>query len=132
MKDKANDILAVADTMPSDFSTRARLHYATALRKHPRFADRLFCRGEVMKSKHGEILPDLERSLAIERCEIARDDAKEQLDALSLLACEFREAYAECLRGDKAACVDELYDAVAVLMRMIAVVEGRQKLGGEK
>ena len=132
MTDTPNDILAVADAMPSDFSTRARLHYAKAVRKHPRFADRLFCRGEVMKSKYGEILPDLERSLARERDDIARDDANGQLEARSLLACEFREAYAERLRGDAAACVDELYDAVAVLMRMIAVVEGKQRLGGAK
>ena len=27
---------------------------------------------------------------------------------------------------------ETLYDAVAVLMRMIAVVEGKQKLGGEE
>ena len=33
--------------------------------------------------------------------------------------------------GESAACVEELYDAVAVLMRMIAVVEGKQRLGGE-
>ena len=41
------------------------------------------------------------------------------------------EAYVEHLKGNKATCVDELYDAVAVLMRMIAVVEGKQRLGKE-
>ena len=124
--------IAAAEMMPDNFAFNAASHFLKAVRKHPRFTDMLFCRGEVMKSKYGEILPDLERSLARERDDIACDDAAGKLEARSLLACEFREAYAECLRGDKAACVDELYDAVAVLMRMIAVIEGKQKLGGEK
>ena len=39
MTDTPNDILAVADAMPSDFSTRARLHFAKAVRKHPRYTN---------------------------------------------------------------------------------------------
>ena len=34
--------------------------------------------------------------------------------------------------GGRAETIGELYDAVAVLMRMIAVVEGKQKLGGKE
>ena len=130
MKDKANDILAVADAMPSDFSTRARLHYAKALRKHPRFADALFATYEIDELEREDALQAAELDLEETREDIYLSTRDGSLEARCLLSYEAEEAYVEYLRGNKAACVDELYDAVAVLMRMIAVVEGKQKLGG--
>ena len=130
--DNTNDILAVADAMPADFSTRARLHYAKAVRKHPRFADALFMLDENDKRKASNALPAAIGFLDEARKDNVLDDERGTLMARYLLGCEFREAFVAHLKGDKSACVDELYDAVAVLMRMIAVVEGKQKLGGEK
>ena len=113
----------IGAAMPSDFSTRARLHYAKALRKHPRFADALF--GDDAADDAQDVLDAMRRELDY----LAKNN---WLDASALATCEICEAQLANAKGDKAACVDELYDAVAVLMRMIAVVEGKQKLGGEK
>ena len=131
MKDRANDILAVADAMPSDFSTRARLHYAKALRKHPRFADALFSMWEYNPNREN-VLDEIDIDFAEAREDLRVDERHKAVVAGSIISVKTLGAFIEHLRGDKAACVDELYDAVAVLMRMIAVVEGKQKLGGEK
>ena len=113
---------SVADCLPSDFAARAYDHYAKALRKHPRFADVLFVEGDVKDAKS---------MLEQARCEIGYLAAHNWLDAGVLAMCELDEAQLANAQGDAAACVEELYDAVAVLMRMIAVVEGKQRLGGE-
>ena len=131
MKDRANDILAVADAMPSDFSTRARLHYAKALRKHPRFADALFATYEPDEREREDALQAAELDLEETREDLYLSSRDGSLEARFLLGCEMEEAYVEHLKGNKATCVDELYNAVAVLMRMIAVVEGKQRLGKE-
>ena len=113
----------VGAAMPSDFSTRARVHYAKALKKHPFFAYKLF---------DNDVLDDAEYRLKCARNKVAYHAKNGWLDGATLAACEITEAEVAHLKDDKSACVDELYDAVAVLMRMIAVVEGRQKLGGEE
>ena len=113
----------IVNAIPSEFSHRAVAHFAKALRKHPRFADTLFGEDET---------DDAKCALEQARCEIGYLAAHNWLDGNSLTQCELAEAQFAYAQGDKAACVDELYDAVAVLMRMIAVVEGKQKLGGEE
>ena len=114
---------SVADCLPSDFAARAYEHFAKALRKHPRFADALFANPEVANAA---------KALADARRWLAHLEAHGELDGAMLAMCELDEAQLAHAQGDKAACVDELYDAVAVLMRMIATVEGKQKLGGVK
>ena len=116
-------IVEAERVMPLAFAHNAAIHFAKALRKHPRFADALFSEDE---KEDAEFL--LERA----RAEVDYLTKNNWLDAGMLAMCELDEAQLAHARGDKAACVDELYDAVAVLMRMIAVVEGRQKLGGEE
>ena len=113
----------IVNAIPSEFSHRAVAHFAKATRKHPRFADMLF---------GNNVLDDAEYRLRCDRCKIAYYANNGWLDGTMLAKCEVAEATVAYLHGDKAACVDELYDAVAVLMRMIAVVEGKQKLGGER
>ena len=107
--------------MPADFTRHAYEHFAKAVRKHPRFADALFSE---------DAADDAKGALEQARREIGYLAAHNWLDGDSLTQCEIAEAQFAYTQGDKATCVDELYDAVAVLMRMIAVVEGRQKLGG--
>ena len=124
--------VAAAEMMPDNFAFNAASHFLKAVRKHPRFADALFFKSEHDERERAKLLPDVERYLKLAHRDIARDEANRSLEAHSLLTCEHREALAEFVKGDKAACVEELYDAVAVLMRMIAVVEGKQKLGGER
>ena len=113
----------IVNAIPSEFSHRAVAHYAKALRKRPRFADALF--GDDAADDAQDVLDAMRRELDY----LAKNN---WLDASALATCEICEAQLANAKGDKAACVDELYDAVAVLMRMIAVVEGKQKLGGEK
>ena len=113
---------SVMDCVPTDFYDHAYDHYAKALHKHPRFADTLFGEDET---------DDANCALEQTRGEIGYLAAHNWLDSGLLAICELEEAQLAHAQGDKAACVDELYDAVAVLMRMIAVVEGKQRLGGE-
>ena len=130
--ESARAIVEAERVMPTDFAHNAALHFAKALRKHPRFADALFNDYEKYCYSEEEALVIAEDDLKDERNNISVMEKNSHIDVWSLLSCEFLDAYVEHLKGDKAACVDELYDAVAVLMRMIAVVEGKQKLGGEK
>ena len=51
------------------------------------------------------------------------------LSAEAVLNCELAEVYEAYARGDTAHAVEECYDAIAVLLRMIDVLEGRQALG---
>ena len=121
--ESARAIVEAERVMPTDFAHNAALHYAKALRKHPRFADALF--GDDAADDAQDVLDAMRRELDY----LAKNN---WLDASALATCEICEAQLANAHGDKAACVDELYDAVAVMMRMIAVVEGKQKLGGEE
>ena len=115
------------------YNQRAASHFLKALHKHPRFADALFdiCERNKRVVENEDYLREI-CDLEETREDIYLATRDGTLEARYLLSCEIEEAHVEYLRGDKAACVDELYDAVAVLMRMIAVVEGKQKLGGER
>ncbi len=120
MKDETEAFVAAAEMMPTDFYQRAASHFLKAVRKHPRFAD------ELHKYTHVKFA-----EAALEKMRDKLDFMRE-CDAVSaddLVECEMLEAF--CAKSAEDA-VSELYDAVAVLMRMIAVVEGKQKLGGEK
>ena len=123
MTDENKVYMTANNTMPSDFNRRAYEHFVKAICKHPRFADMLF---------GNNVLDDAEYRLRCDRSKIAYYANNGWLDGTMLAKCEVAEATVAYLRGDKAATVDELYDAVAVLMRMIAVVEVKQRLGGEK
>ena len=114
--------IAAAEMMPDDFYQRAASHYLKAVRKHPRFADALFPTADVAEA--GQSVQEV-RDL------VAHFVSNGVIDSVMLALCEIAEAQFENAMHNKSACVDELYDAVAVLMRMIAVVEGRQHLGKE-
>ena len=123
MTEETKAYMAANAAMPADFIRRAYEHFVKAVRKHPRFADALFSEDEKA---------DAEYLLERARAEVDYLAKNNWLDASALATCEICEAQLAHARGDKAACVDELYDAVAVLMRMIAVVEGKQRLGGAR
>ncbi len=106
--------------MPTNFAHKAALHYAKALHKHPHFAD---------KMHDFSCQEDAEKQL--ERCRDKISFATKwppHIFATDLLLCEMLEAWTA--QTDRET-ISELYDAVAVLMRMIAVVEGKQTLGGK-
>lgn len=99
-------------------------HYCHAKRKHPYFADRLFIGDNDAKWAKMD-LESVRMLLNIER-------KQGKVYAETLANCEVAEVCDALARGDKAAAVDECYDAIAVLLRMVDVLEGRQKLGKPK
>ena len=133
MKAETETFVAAAEMMPDNFAFNAASHFLKAVRKHPRFADALFDNCE----RNKRVVEDEDYLREICDLEETREDIylatrDGTLEARYLLSCEIEEAHIEYLHGDNSACVDELYDAVAVLMRMIATVEGKQRLGGEE
>lgn len=99
-------------------------HYCHAKRKHPYFADRLF----IDDNDAEEAKRDLESVRML--LDIERKQGK--VYAETLANCEVAEVCDAIARGDKAAAVEECYDAIAVLLRTVDVLEGRQKLGKPK
>ena len=122
-------IVEAERVMPTDFAHNAAIHYAKAMRKHPRFADALFDWRELTHPFSGVSTLAQSRLKSCRRS-VATGEQYHRLIAGDLLNCEIAEAFAAHEQGNAAETVSELYDTVAVLMRMIAVVEGKQKLGG--
>lgn len=96
-------------------------HYCHAKRKHPYFADSMF-----LYENNAE---DAKRDLRILRMVLNIERKEGKVCAEPLLNCEVAEICDAIARGDKAAAVDECYDAIAVLLRMVDVLERRQSLG---
>lgn len=94
-------------------------HYAHAKEKHPYFCDIITCLTESGADTH----------LSIYRATIAAEIEAEAVEPSTLLGCEFYEAMQAYTHGDTANAVEECYDAISVLLRVIDVLEGRQQLG---
>lgn len=71
----------------------------------------------------------LESELKKIREDIAKDIDTQELIWDTLLNCEVWEVHEAIMKGDTAQAVEECYDAIAVLLRVVDVLEGRQKLG---
>ena len=99
-------------------------HYCHARAKHPYFADLMF-----LDENDAE---DAKRYLGIVRTILNIERKNGELYAETLVNCEVAEICEAISRGDKAHAVEECYDAIAVLLRMVDVMEGRQKLGKPK
>lgn len=97
-------------------------HYCHAKRKHPHFADMLFLWDDNDTEEAKRYLESARMLLNIER-------KQGRVYAETLENCEVAEICEALARGDKAAAVEECYDAIAVLLRMVDVLEGRQELG---
>jgi hypothetical protein len=123
MTSETRTFAEAAALLPDDFYLKCAKHFLKAVRKHPKFADKLFLLADLARCQ--EILNE---TRALNNLDAERGN----LPAECLLTEEIYEASEAWIKKDETALVSELYDAVAVLMRMIAVVEGRQKLGGEK
>lgn len=100
---------------------RIRAHYAHAIEKHPYFCDKVF------SDRRSSVDP-------VVRLRVCRNLLKtcikeSDVDFLDVADCELAEAYEAFCNGDKAQAVEELYDMIAVCLRTIDVLEGRQALG---
>lgn len=107
-------------------------HYAHAKEKHPYFCDAI-APVDLDEERHKDTLADYQEntshSLATVRDNIACDAQNGRLTWEILLLCETWEIIDAIANGDTAHAVEECYDAIAVLLRTIDVLEGRQKLG---
>lgn len=95
-------------------------HYLHAKEKHPYFADRMYEERDIDTAK---------RSLKTWRTRIRDEIESGNRCAETLLNCELCEVAEAYFSGDKAKAVEECYDAIAVILRMVDVLEGRQTLG---
>ena len=109
-------------TLRPEVAAKVAEHYEHARRKHPHFADGLFL--DEKKS-----LESAKRRLAVMRMIIEVERSERTVCAETLLECEIAEVCCAFGSGDKAHAVEEIYDAIAVLLRMADVIEGRQALG---
>ena len=99
-------------------------HYNHAREKHPYFCD-LMCHDKTRFDSAGFMLGDCRQRLesAANMGVLCWDD---------VLDCEKYEALVEIGNGEYSAAIEELYDCIAVLLRVIDVLEGRQQLGKPK
>lgn len=100
-------------------------HYHHARENHPYFCDMMMPRRAYPDATKEEI----RCSLGNVRREIEVEAKEHTLAWDALLNCEMWEVYDALANDDKAQAVEELYDCIAVCLRAIDVLEGRQKLG---
>lgn len=100
-------------------------HYAHAIEKHPYFCDWV--------QPHGKTPEAVSKKISFTLAKIRKyikDNAKKHvLGWDDLLNCEVWEVFEALATGNKAQAVEELYDCIAILLRTIDVLEGRQSLG---
>jgi len=96
-------------------------HYMNAKEKHPYFCD--------MVTRDLWTVKDAQDNIKRIRQYIEQDIERNEVEAMSLLICETREFEEAMALKDTAAAVEELYDVIAVCLRIIDVLEGRQELG---
>ena len=98
---------------------RALYHYIHAKEKHPYFCDSI---AYISKT-------DADIDLELNRASLAAAERAGDVEAVCVIECELSEAVQAYAHGDTAHAVDECFDAIAVLLRTIDVLEGRQRLG---
>lgn len=99
-------------------------HYFDAKEKHPYFCD--------MVTRDLWTVPDIQANLRYVRQYISEDVKRHEVEAMSLIICEMREFEEAMTLKDTARAVEECYDCIAVLLRVVDVLEGRQRLGKPK
>lgn len=104
---------------------RALYHYIHAKEKHPYFCDWI----EPQDVTSEEAKAKIETTLPVIRGIIKEGAEKHTLGWDDLLNCEVWEVFDALVKDNKAQAVEECFDAIAVLLRTIDVLEGRQKLG---
>lgn len=108
--------------------TAIKEHYYHAKQKHPDFCDELIPQNldkDIIKAV-------IKHELAQVREDIKKTAEKGMLDFSTLLNCEVWEIHEAVANGDTKQAVEECYDSIAILLRVIDALEGRQVLGCEK
>ena len=123
MNDNTSTGLAEAD-MNLAVVVKIAEHYCHARAKHPYFADLMF-----LDENDAE---DAKRYLRIVRKILSIERKTGNVCAETLVNCEVTEICEAIALGDNAHAVEECYDEIAVLLRMVDVMEGRQMIGKPK
>ena len=132
MSDISFPINTSLNNYQSHHAGRMYKHYAHAREKHPYFCDAIApvdLDEERRKGTLADYQENTSYSLATVRENVAVDAQKGRLTWEMLLLCETWEISDAIANGDTAHAVEECYDAIAVLLRAIDVLEGRQPLG---
>jgi hypothetical protein len=98
-----------ADALAEELRPFAKIreHYEREKENHPCFCDMITC----LSKYSADAYLDIYRA------------------ALATELCKYYEAMQAYIKGDIAAAVEECYDAIAVILRLVDVLEGRQALG---
>jgi hypothetical protein len=104
---------------------KIKQHYNHAREKHPYFCDSLLPEGRSLVSLEKEVEENLENA----RLDIESAERLGRLIPQILLNCEVWEINEAIVDDNITAAVEECYDAIAVLLRIVDVLEGRQALG---
>ena len=106
-------------------------HYRNAVEKHPHFADTIVPKfiTDGAKERRESTLEHARKFLKYMRNENAKRAKRRELSWIDLADCEQVEVLEAYIRGDMDAAAEEAYDAIAVLLRLVDVLEGRQTLG---
>lgn len=107
-----------------DFA-KIEAHYNHAREKHPRFCDQWHPYSGISDFTIAKALVNL-------RNRIKTMEAEKRLVWDTVLDCEIWEIREAIACGQPEYAVEECYDAIAVLLRVIDVLEGRQLLGKPK
>lgn len=107
--------------------THIEKHWLHAIEKHPYFCDRLLPAWEECN-----IRDFVSRALEYSRERLKCGSRDGNLMWNEILDCEVWEATEAIVNGDVEQAIEECYDAIAVLMRTIDVLRGKQELGNLK
>lgn len=94
-------------------------HYNHARKKHPYFCDRITLLPKTSVDTHVR----LKRSL------LEAEIFGGTVEAVAVVECELLEAVQAFMDRKDAHAIGKAYDCIAVLLRLIDVLEGRQELG---
>lgn len=104
-------------------------HYEHAKEKHPYFCDALDRHTLSICTTRENALLFTENCLRQIRAILAGQMENGRLNALTVLDCEVQEIEHAVIREEFDHAVEECYDAIAVLLRVVDVLEWRQALG---
>lgn len=107
-------------------------HYHNAVKKHPYFCDGLLPTDVPNPMTRDAMMRELHENLSANRKRLERGINMGNVMWNEVLNCEVWEITEALANGDTEHAVDECYDAIAVLLRVIDVLENRQPLGKPK
>lgn len=107
-------------------------HYYHAVEKHPYFCDGLLPTDVPNPMTRDAMMREITENLSAGRKRLERGMVHENIMWNEILNCEIWEVTESLAKGDTEHAVYECYDSIAILLRVIDVLEGRQELGKPK